>query len=308
VSTLLALALLLQEPGRTATVTCKDAPEHSYVYYLPRAYTPEKRRPILYCFSPNADGASFAKLYRDACEEAGWILAASNNAQNGPWPPIEAAMRAMWKDTHERFAIDDRRVFTTGWSGGGRMALLFSMLYPVAGAAPIGGGAATDIDRATKATAVFLVRGDRDTGAQEEQAGLEKRMREEGFRFALKRFAGEHELPSKKVARECIRWLSAEKPQPDPEAAARALVEGTRALEEVNYKVATPALITAFRKGEAEVARDARTYLSKIEAVAEQIWTEAEAARGAKRRELLARLRSEFEGLEIAVRAAEALK
>jgi hypothetical protein len=101
------------------------------------------------------------------------------------------------------------------------------MLYPVAGAAPIGGGAKTDIDRATKATAVFLVRGDRDTAAQEEQAGLEKRMREEGWRFALKRFAGEHELPSKKVARECIRWLAAEKPQPDPEAAARALAEGT---------------------------------------------------------------------------------
>jgi dienelactone hydrolase len=308
VSTLLALALLLQEPGRTATLACKDAPEQSYVYYLPRAYTPEKRWPILYCFSPNADGASFAKLYRDACEEAGWILAASNNARNGPWPPIEAAIRAMWKDTHERFAIDDRRVFTTGWSGGGRMALLFSTLYPVAGAAPIGGGARTDIDRATKATAVFLVRGDRDEGAEEEQAGLEKRLREEGFRFALKRFAGEHELPSRKVARECVRWLSAEKPQPDPEAAARALAEGTRALEEENYRIATPALLAAYRRGEAEVARDARTHLSKIEAVAGRIWTEAEASRGSRRREMLERLRSEFEGLEIAVRAAEALK
>jgi dienelactone hydrolase len=307
-STLLALSLLLQEPGRSATLTCKDAPEHSYVYYLPRAYTPEKRWPILYCFSPNADGASFAKLYRDACEEAGWILAASNNARNGPWPPIEAAIRAMWKDTHERFSIDDRRVFTTGWSGGGRMALLFSMLHPVAGAAPIGGGAATDIDRGTKATAVFLVRGDRDPAAEDEQAGLEKRMREEGFRFALKRFAGAHELPSKKVAREAVRWLAAEKPQPDPEAAARALAEGTRALEETNYKTAIPALITAFRKGEAEVARDAREHLSRIEAVAEEVWTEAKAARGSERREKLTRLRSEFEGLEIAVRAAEALK
>jgi dienelactone hydrolase len=307
-STLLALSLLLQEPGRSATLTCKDAPEHSYVYYLPRAYTPDKRWPILYCFSPNADGASFAKLYRDACEEAGWILAASNNARNGPWPPIEAAIRAMWKDTHERFSIDDRRVFTTGWSGGGRMALLFSMLHPVAGAAPIGGGAATDIDRGTKATAVFLVRGDRDPAAEDEQAGLEKRMREEGFRFALKRFAGAHELPSKKVAREAVRWLAAEKPQPDPEAAARALAEGTRALEETNYKTAIPALLTAFRKGEAEVARDAREHLSRIEAVAEEVWTEAKAARGSERREKLTRLRSEFEGLEIAVRAAEALK
>jgi hypothetical protein len=152
------------------------------------------------------------------------------------------------------------------------------------------------------------VRGDQDPAAEDEQAGLEKRMREEGFRFALKRFAGAHELPSKKVAREAVRWLAAEKPQPDPEAAARALAEGTRALEETNYKTAIPALLTAFRKGEAEVARDAREHLSRIEAVAEEVWTEAKAARGSERREKLTRLRSEFEGLEIAVRAAEALK
>ena len=70
-STLLVPALLLQEPGRTATITCKDAPEHSYVCYLPRAYTPEKRWPILYGFSPNADGASLAKLYRDGLRGSG---------------------------------------------------------------------------------------------------------------------------------------------------------------------------------------------------------------------------------------------
>jgi poly(3-hydroxybutyrate) depolymerase len=209
----LAVALLQPEPGHTATVTCEDAPEQSYVLYLPRAYAAAKAWPILYGFSPNADGGSIAELYREAAEEVGWILAASNNARNGGWPPIEAAMQALWKDTHRRFSIDDERVFTTGWSGGARMALLFSALHPVAGVIPIGGGAASDIDRASKATAVFLVRGDRDRGAEQEQEGLEKRMREEGFSFTVKRFTGEHELPSKKVAREAVRWLSKERPQ-----------------------------------------------------------------------------------------------
>jgi hypothetical protein len=152
------------------------------------------------------------------------------------------------------------------------------------------------------------MRGDQDAAAQEEQAGLERRMRDEGWRFTLKKFAGEHELPSRRVARECVRWLSAEKLPPEPEAAARSLAEGTRALETRAYEVAIPALLTAFRRGEAEVARDARAQLSKIEAIAEELWTQARAARGSKRREMLARIRSEFEGLEVAVRAAEALK
>jgi hypothetical protein len=188
------------------------------------------------------------------------------------------------------------------------MALLFSTLHPVAGAVPIGGGAAPDLDRGSRATAVFLVRGDQDKGAEQEQAGLERRMREEGFRFAVKRFTGGHELPSKKVAREAVRWLSAEKPEPDPEAAARALVDGLRALEKTDYPSAIPALLTAYRKGEADVARDARTHLSRIEAVAEELWTQARSARGAERREMLERLRSRFEGLPIAVRAAEELE
>jgi hypothetical protein len=133
-------------------------------------------------------------------------------------------------------------------------------------------------------------------------------MREEGWRFSVKRFTGDHELPSKRVARDALRWIAAEKPQPDPEAAARALAEGRNALEETNYKTAIPALLTAFRRGDAEVARDARTHLAKIEAVGEQLWTEARAARGAERDEMLSRLRSEFEGLEISARAAEELK
>jgi predicted esterase len=107
------------------------------------------------------------------------------------------------------------------------MALLFSTLHPIAGAIPIGGGAASDIDRVSKEIAVFLVRGDQDQGAEQEQEELEKRMREEGFRFAVKRFTGGHELPSKKVAREAVRWLSAEMVQPERAGAERRWIENS---------------------------------------------------------------------------------
>lgn len=33
---------------------------------------------------------------------------------------------AMWDDTHQRFAIDGRRVYLTGFSGGARVAIYFA--------------------------------------------------------------------------------------------------------------------------------------------------------------------------------------
>jgi catechol 2,3-dioxygenase-like lactoylglutathione lyase family enzyme len=50
--------------------------------------------------------------------KAGVIVAGSNNSRNGPMKASADAWNAMWNDTHERFAVDDKRVYATGLSGG----------------------------------------------------------------------------------------------------------------------------------------------------------------------------------------------
>jgi hypothetical protein len=50
-----------------------------------------------------------------AAERYGWIVAGSNNSRNGPDVRLNEILSALWQDTHERLAIDDRRVYATGF-------------------------------------------------------------------------------------------------------------------------------------------------------------------------------------------------
>src|SRR5215813_4312897 len=103
-------------------VVCREHPEQSYALYLPSSYTPSKRWPIVYVFEPDARGMVPTTIMKDAAERYGYIVATSNNSKNGPWKPEADAAAAMMDDTHARVAIDDRRVYTAGFSGGARLA------------------------------------------------------------------------------------------------------------------------------------------------------------------------------------------
>jgi hypothetical protein len=101
-------------------VACASDANQSYVLYLPSNYTPERRWPILYAFEPPARGRLAVEIFQEAAEKYGYIVAGSNNSRNVPWEPSLASIRAMWTDTHARFSLDERQVYTTGFSGGAR--------------------------------------------------------------------------------------------------------------------------------------------------------------------------------------------
>jgi hypothetical protein len=100
-------------------VACLKQPDQTYALYLPSTYSPRNPRPILYCFDPGARGRVPVELFKDPAEKLGYIVVGSNNSRNGPWAPVQAAIQAVWEDTHIRFALDPRRFYTTGMSGGG---------------------------------------------------------------------------------------------------------------------------------------------------------------------------------------------
>src|SRR5690349_8767564 len=99
-----------------------DASE-SYALYLPSNYTPDRKWPILYAFDPGARGRVPVERFKEAAEKYGWIVVGSNNSRNGPWDVAVNAWNAMQKDTHQRLAIDDKRLYATGFSGGARVAI-----------------------------------------------------------------------------------------------------------------------------------------------------------------------------------------
>lgn len=107
-------------------VACLKQPTQTYALYLPSSYNPQTLHPILYCFDPGARGQVPVELFKEPAEKLGYILVGSNNSRNGPWGPIQEAIQAVWDDTHARFAVNPRRFYTTGMSGGGGPAWLLA--------------------------------------------------------------------------------------------------------------------------------------------------------------------------------------
>src|SRR5215213_10769519 len=144
---LLASAPQAAGQGETASgqiiekVVCKTDAQQSYALYLPSGYTPEKHWPILYAFAPDANGKIPLERFQEAAEKYGWIVAASLNSQNGSIRQSMDATKAMWDDTHERFRVDDKRDYTTGFSGGARVAAWAAYLCDSCVAGVIGQGA-----------------------------------------------------------------------------------------------------------------------------------------------------------------------
>jgi len=108
-------------------VACRADANQTYALYLPSAYKSDRPWPILYAFDPMARGAVPVRLFSRAAERLGVVVAASNNSRNGPLPPIQAALQAVWLDTHERLALDSARVYATGMSGGTLPALILAV-------------------------------------------------------------------------------------------------------------------------------------------------------------------------------------
>jgi predicted esterase len=105
----------------------------SYWMFVPSHYTADGAWPVLYCLDPGARGRVPVERFAAAAERAGFLVAGSNNSRNGPMAPSQEAINLMLADTHDRFSIDDSRVYVAGLSGGARVALQWAQNGHIAG-------------------------------------------------------------------------------------------------------------------------------------------------------------------------------
>lgn len=95
----------------------------SYALYLPPDYDPEPAWPVILAFDPGGYGSIPVERLRAAADRYGYIVAGSNDSRNyTSWEFQLSAAGAMWRDVATRFSIDPKRVYTTGFSGGARVA------------------------------------------------------------------------------------------------------------------------------------------------------------------------------------------
>jgi dienelactone hydrolase len=136
---------------------------NSYALYLPSNYSVQKRWPLLLVFDPFGRGETGVKLFHEAAETYGFIVVGSNNSRNFQDP--SSAIRLLWTDVKERYAIDGRRIYTTGLSGGARVASSIALACKNCIAGVIANGAGLPTGASTpgpEASDWFLVAGTTD--------------------------------------------------------------------------------------------------------------------------------------------------
>lgn len=190
-------------------LVCLHDATQSYALYLPSNYTPARKWPILYAFDPRARGKVPLERFKDAAEQYNWIVVGSNNSRNGPLQQSVDAWNAIVKDTHERFAIDDERVYATGFSGAARAAIYLAMSCRdcISGVIACGAGFPAGITPSPALHfAVFGVAGVEDFNFPEVK-DLDDALAKAGMTHRIEIFDGRHEWAPSSVATEAVEWL-----------------------------------------------------------------------------------------------------
>lgn len=219
----LALAAYAQTPAAGtvhASVTVAADPTNSYALYLPSSYTAQKRWPLLLVFDPFARGETSVKLFHEAAEKYGFIVVGSNNSRNFQDP--SNAIRLLWTDIKERYAVDPRRIYVAGLSGGARVASSIALACKSCVAGVVANGAGLPNGAAVPGAEVsewFLVAGTTDFNYPE-QLHLKEALDARGAVSRFVVYDGPHNWMPPEFAERAIAWLQ-----------LRAMVKGLTAVD-----------------------------------------------------------------------------
>ena len=193
-------------------ISCAADPTQAYAVYLPSAYAAGRRWPVVYFLDARGNARVPLERFRAAAEELGFILVSSYNSRSDTKDdPNTPALRAMWRDAHERLALDDRRAYLSGFSGGARASVAMALLAPSAIAGVVGCGAGLpDEDAPVKSLAFsyFGTVGERDMNYYEMRA-LDEKLAKAKAAYRIGVFEGGHEWPPEALAREALVFLEA---------------------------------------------------------------------------------------------------
>lgn len=114
------------------TLSINDSIAETYSIYLPTSFTPDRTWPVIFVFDTNGRGSRATQLFRQAAEEQGYIIAASNsiNEKETLLNNVKIATRLM-NTVFNYFPIDNNMVYTSGFAEGARVASVMPTVFPV---------------------------------------------------------------------------------------------------------------------------------------------------------------------------------
>src|SRR6476661_1118351 len=243
VALLLIAAASSQQPARgilVEHVRCPADTTQTYTLYLPSAYDTTREWPLLLVFDPGARAARAAEVFRQAAERFGWIVAASENSRNGPWEPTLRAINAMWPALLGGYAVDERRVYAAGHSGGATVAwLLAHQTGQIAGVIVSGQPNPQSEQAKAKPFAWFGMAGHTDFNLMEVKK-IDEQLARTSSPHRMEFFDGGHQWPPPDLIARSFAWMEivamkdGRRPR-DPDLARTLLAEDmtrARTLEE----------------------------------------------------------------------------
>lgn len=205
VSLVIALLGASATPALAELRKVKQGKGLTYDVYVPEGYTRDRTWPLLVLFHwSTARSTNMLKLWKATADKYGIVLAAPNSEYWLTWTRGDAARaQQMIVDLSSELAIDDQRVFATGFSAGAnftyRMMVQNPGLFRAVG--PFGGFLdAKDAELANPAgrdnTRICVAHGTVDHKISFRQAlKATARLQENGFEVHLSRFPQGHWLP-----------------------------------------------------------------------------------------------------------------
>ncbi|MEO5960835.1 MAG: hypothetical protein ABIZ49_11230 [Opitutaceae bacterium] len=207
-------------------VTCVADATQSYALYVPSNYSPDKKWPVIFCFDPGARGRTPVERLQTAGEQFGYIVAGSNNSRNGPWEGNAKAIRAMVGDVQSRLAIDARRVYAAGLSGGARVAIQTALLGMAKGVIACSAGFPDPEIPLRVSFPVFGTAGIEDI-SYGEMMNLDRQLEDRKALYRIVVFGGGHEWAPAALLTDAVEWLD-----------LQAMRAGTRPRDETRIRAA----------------------------------------------------------------------
>ncbi|MTI40276.1 hypothetical protein [Fulvivirga lutimaris] len=191
-------------------VSCEQNPDQTYALYLPSFYDASKKWPAVFVFEPAARGPLPVTKFQEGAEALGYIIISSNNSRNGSWDLAFDAGDAMFADAFARFNIDIDRVYTSGFSGGSRVAsAIASLTGKIRGVIACGAGFATvpDYQLSNNSKVLYAsVVGNQDMNYQEHRELANELDKKQVTNTRIIFNAG-HQWPQSVYLKEALYWM-----------------------------------------------------------------------------------------------------
>jgi dienelactone hydrolase len=180
----------------------------SFALYLPEKYSIKQNMPVIFAFDAQARGKLPLEMYKELADKYGYILIGSNNSKNRTdWTANKEDIRKLMNDAFGRFAIDKQRVYTTGFSGGARVACLVALdLAKIQGVIGCAAGFPEFNNPAPNRFCYIGFSGNEDFN-HAEMVKLDESLASAGFPYYISFYKGKHDWPKAEVMNEGFLWL-----------------------------------------------------------------------------------------------------